>query len=85
LDLLAVRSDACFKLLMEMNGGGQAAVANYFNALGAGHMTWLSRTHGNLWRYRNGGNPPPPQKKKVGFREDSKDIKMERKGTRHLP
>jgi hypothetical protein len=39
---------------------GQAAVTNYFHALGAGHITWLSRTHGYLWRYRNEGPPPHP-------------------------
>jgi hypothetical protein len=60
VDLLAARCDACFKLLVEMNGGGKAAITNYFHALGAGHITWLSRTFGNLWRYRNEGTPPPP-------------------------
>ena len=30
-------------------------VTNYFHVLGAGHITWLSRKYGNLWRYRNEG------------------------------
>jgi hypothetical protein len=48
-------SDETFALLVTMQGGGMPAVTNYFHCLGAGHITWLSRQHGNLWRYRNEG------------------------------
>ena len=62
MDLLEKHSGACFLNLVEMHGGDQKGVTNYFHALGAGHVTWLSRRHGNLWRFRNEGtyqNLPP--------------------------
>ena len=47
--------DETFACLVTMNGGGMPAVTNYFHALGCGHITWLSRIYGNLWRFRNEG------------------------------
>jgi hypothetical protein len=60
VNLLGRHLDRCFQHLIEMHGGGQQGATNYFHALGAGHITWLSRKHGNLWRFRNEGKPPSP-------------------------
>jgi hypothetical protein len=31
------------------------AVTNYFHYLGSGHIIWLTKKYGNLWRFRNEG------------------------------
>jgi hypothetical protein len=35
--------------------GGIEGVTNYFHYLGSGHVVWMCRKWGNLWRYRNEG------------------------------
>jgi hypothetical protein len=34
---------------------GKEAVTNCFHNIGAGHVTWMCREFGNIWRYRNEG------------------------------
>ena len=43
-----------YKLLIT-HCGGKDAVTNYFHYIGAGHVTWMCREFGNIWRYRNEG------------------------------
>ena len=31
------------------------ACTNYFHYLGSGHIVWLTKIYGNLWRFRNEG------------------------------
>ena len=33
--------------------GGLEGVTNYFHYVGSGHVVWMCRMYGNLWRYRN--------------------------------
>jgi hypothetical protein len=35
--------------------GGIEGVTNYFHYIGSGHVVWMCRLYGNLWRYRNEG------------------------------
>ena len=35
--------------------GGIEGVTNYFHYIGSGHVVWMCRRWGNLWRYRNEG------------------------------
>jgi hypothetical protein len=35
--------------------GGLEAYTNYFHIIGSGHVVWMARESGNLWRYRNEG------------------------------
>ena len=35
--------------------GGLEAVTNYFHLIGSGHVVWMVRRYGNLWRYRGEG------------------------------
>jgi hypothetical protein len=35
--------------------GGLEGVTNYFHYVGSGHVVWMCRMWGNLWRYRNEG------------------------------
>jgi hypothetical protein len=35
--------------------GGLEAVTSYFHYLGSGHVVWIVRRYGNLWRFRNEG------------------------------
>jgi hypothetical protein len=46
--------NATYKLLIT-HCGGKEAVTNYFHYIGAGHVTWMCREFGNIWRYRNEG------------------------------
>jgi hypothetical protein len=32
--------------------GGLEAVTNYFHLIGSGHVVWMVRRYGNLWRFR---------------------------------
>jgi hypothetical protein len=43
-----------YKLLVE-HFAGHAGITNYFHCIGVGHLVWLSRIYGNLWRFRNEG------------------------------
>jgi hypothetical protein len=40
---------------MLMKVAGMKACTNYFHLLGSGHVIWLTRRYGNLWRWRNEG------------------------------
>ena len=51
---LEVYCDETFRLLIA-HCGGKAAVTNYFHYIGAGHVVWMCRNFGNIWRYRNEG------------------------------
>jgi hypothetical protein len=54
IDQLEVYCDRTYRLLVT-HCGGQAAVTNYFHYIGAGHLVWMCRAFGNIWRYRNEG------------------------------
>jgi hypothetical protein len=41
--------------LLKAHCGGIDAITNYFHYLGAGHVLWMCRRYGNIWRYRNEG------------------------------
>jgi hypothetical protein len=41
--------------LLKTHCGGADAITNYFHYLGAGHVLWMCRRYGNIWRYRNEG------------------------------
>ena len=41
--------------LLRAHCGGCDAITNYFHYLGAGHVLWMCRRYGNIWRYRNEG------------------------------
>lgn len=54
LELLKTRGDETYRLLIA-HCGGKDAVTNYFHYVGAGHVLWMCRRFGNIWRYRNEG------------------------------
>jgi hypothetical protein len=35
--------------------GGLDSITNYFHLIGSGHVVWMARRYGNMWRYRNEG------------------------------
>ena len=35
--------------------GGLEAITNYFHLIGSGHVVWMVRRYGNMWRFRNEG------------------------------
>jgi hypothetical protein len=41
--------------LLKAHCGGTDAITNYFHYLGVGHVLWMCRRYGNIWRYRNEG------------------------------
>jgi hypothetical protein len=43
----------CYAVLIKI--AGIKACTNYFHLLGSGHVIWLTRKYGNLWRWRNEG------------------------------
>ena len=43
----------CYKVLIKI--AGIKACTNYFHLLGSGHVVWLTKQYGNLWRWRNEG------------------------------
>ena len=55
-DLLQLEKncDETYRLLIS-HCGGLAAVTNYFHYIGSGHVVWMCRNFGNIWRYRNEG------------------------------
>ena len=55
MDRLEKHIDACFNLLVSRIGGAERGVTNYFHYLGSGHLMWLVRRYGNLWRFCNEG------------------------------
>ena len=52
--LLEQYQDLTYKLLVA-HCGGIDAITNYFHYLGVGHVLWMCRRYGNIWRYRNEG------------------------------
>jgi hypothetical protein len=53
IDELENRLDKCYKYVLKV--AGIRAVTNYFHYLGSGHLVWLTKRYGNLWRWRNEG------------------------------
>ena len=53
IDELGDRLDKCYKYVLKV--AGIRAVTNYFHYLGSGHLLWLTKRYGNLWRWRNEG------------------------------
>ncbi len=45
--------DAMYCLLVTSIGGAERGVTNYFHYLGSGHILWMIKQYGNLWRYCN--------------------------------
>jgi hypothetical protein len=41
--------------LLKAHCGGNDAITNYFHDLGAGHVLWMCKRYGNIWRFRNEG------------------------------
>jgi hypothetical protein len=53
IDRLDVDITKCYAMLLKV--AGMKACTNYFHLLGSGHVIWLTRRYGNLWRWRNEG------------------------------
>ena len=47
--------DIMYTYLVTSIGGAENGVTNYFHYLGAGHVVWMIRRYGNLWRFCNEG------------------------------
>jgi len=47
--------DTMFELLVTKIGGAERGVTNYFHYIGSGHLMWMIRRYGNLWRFCNEG------------------------------
>ena len=54
VDELDVLCKKMYHLLVTTIGGLEACT-NYFHIIGSGHVVWMAREYGNLWRYRNEG------------------------------
>ncbi len=54
IDVLEEHIDVAYTNLMRILAGIQS-VTNYFHYLGSGHIVWLIRMYGNIWRFRNEG------------------------------
>jgi hypothetical protein len=52
---LQTHIDATYCLLVTSIGGAERGVTNYFHYLGSGHVMWLIKRYGNLWRFCNEG------------------------------
>ena len=55
IDELEMDCDATYDLLVKSIGGKEHGVTNYFHHLGSGHLLWMVRRYGNLWRFCNEG------------------------------
>ena len=55
IERLEEHIDACYKLLVTRIGGAERGVTNYFHYMGSGHLMWMIRRYGNLWRFCNEG------------------------------
>ena len=53
VDTLESRIEKCYKSLVKISG--MKGCTNYFHYLGSGHVIWLTKRYGNLWRWRNEG------------------------------
>jgi hypothetical protein len=47
--------DAAYSLLIKSVGGKERGITNYFHYLGSGHLMWMVKRYGNLWRFSNEG------------------------------
>ena len=47
--------DAMYTYLVTSIGGAENGVTNYFHYLGSGHIVWMVKRYGNLWRFCNEG------------------------------
>ena len=47
--------DATYCMLVKSIGGKDNGVTNYFHYLGSGHVIWMVKRYGNLWKYCNEG------------------------------
>jgi len=47
--------DAMYTYLVTRIGGAENGVTNYFHYLGSGHIVWMVKRYGNLWRFCNEG------------------------------
>jgi hypothetical protein len=50
--------DVCCKKMYHLlvtTIGGLEAITNYFHLIGSGHVVWMVRRYGNMWRFRNEG------------------------------
>ena len=54
VDELDVLCKKMYHLLVTTIGGLEGCT-NYFHIIGSGHVVWMAREYGNLWRYRNEG------------------------------
>lgn len=54
VDHLEKLCDETYRLLVT-HCGGEKAVTNYFHYLGSGHVVWMCKSMGNIWRFRNEG------------------------------
>jgi hypothetical protein len=55
IDNLEMHIDAAYGLLVRSIGGKERGITNYFHYLGSGHIVWMVRRYGNLWRFCNEG------------------------------
>ena len=55
MDRLEKHMDVVFELLVTKIGGAERGVTNYFHYIGSGHLMWMIRRYGNLWRFCNEG------------------------------
>ena len=53
IDILEGYIDRAYTKLLEI--AGIEGLTNYFHYFGSGHIIWMTRIHGNLWRHRNEG------------------------------
>jgi len=53
IDTLEGYIDRAYAKLLQI--AGIEGLTNYFHYFGSGHIIWMTRIHGNLWRHRNEG------------------------------
>jgi hypothetical protein len=53
IDTLEGYVDRAYGKLLQI--AGIEGLTNYFHYFGSGHIVWMTRIHGNLWRHRNEG------------------------------
>jgi hypothetical protein len=55
IEALEKDTDAAYCLFVKSIGGKERGVTNYFHFLESGHLMWMVRRYGNLWRFCNEG------------------------------
>jgi len=55
MDDLEEHIEKMYSLLINSVGGKERGITNYFHYLGSGHLMWMVRRYGNLWRHCNEG------------------------------